>query len=164
MKNVVTDSQPVRLRPAELSDLATLVTIENRCFSGDRISPRQMRYLLTQAKALTLVAIADGGETVVGYATCLLPRLPRPARLYSIAVVDAYRGKNIAALLIGCLLEDCRRRGYQRMRLEVRESQSRTIALYRRLGFGKIARLPNYYQDGDAALQMQIDLSENHKS
>ncbi|HNI64115.1 MAG TPA: ribosomal-protein-alanine acetyltransferase, partial [Pseudomonadales bacterium] len=57
------------IRPARLSDLTALLAIENRCFQTDRLSRRNFRYLLTQAKAATLLLAADGA--VQGYVMLL---------------------------------------------------------------------------------------------
>lgn len=147
------------IRPAVAGDLAALVEIESHSFRDERFTPRQMRYLLLKAKAVTLVAENEAG--VVGYAIALLPSLPKPARLYSIAVAEHFRGKKIAEALIRELLNYCLQRGYQKLRLEVRQSQQRALSLYRRMGFNEIGRLANYYPDGEAALHMQRTIDDS---
>lgn len=146
------------IRSAVAGDLAALVEIENLSFRDARFTPRQMRYLLLKAKAITLVAAKQ--SAVVGYATVLLPQLPRPARLYSIAVAEPFRGKKIAESLIWEALNHCREKGYQRIRLEVRQSLQPALNLYRRMGFSEIGYLVNYYPDGETALHMQLSIAK----
>jgi ribosomal-protein-alanine acetyltransferase len=141
------------LRPAKVADLAGLNALESASFPSDQISARQMRYLLTRAKAHTLVATYQ--KQLVGYATLLLPAHPRPARLYSIAVDREFRGQGIAGRLLTALGRIAKQHGYRRQRLEVRASDEATQTLYRRFGFVEIDRLPGYYQDGEDALRME---------
>lgn len=145
--------QNVTLRAAQVHDLPALVTIEQACFQTDRISARQMAYLLRRGKTLMLVAEVAG--LVVAYALVFIPALPRPARLYSIAVSEAYRGQKIALALMQALLSQAALLGYSSMRLEVRASQQATQAFYAKLGFKVMTKISNYYQDGEEAIRME---------
>lgn len=146
----------VTIRAAQSHDLPALVAIEQACFETDRISARQMAYLLRRGKTLILVAEVAG--LVVAYALVFIPVLPRPARLYSIAVSEAYRGQKIAFALMQTLLTQTAERGYTAMRLEVRASQQATQAFYAKLGFKVITKISNYYQDGEEAIRMECAL------
>lgn len=149
--------QAVSIRRAQKSDAPALLAIEQSSFQSDCISPRQMRYLLNRAKALTLVATVD--EQVVAYALVFVPALPRPARLYSIAVSEAFRGKKIALSLMQEALRAAEQKGYKTMRLEVRSTHQYTRNFYARLGFSPIKHIPHYYQDGEEAIQMERGLT-----
>jgi ribosomal-protein-alanine acetyltransferase len=146
-------SKRIELRQAQIADLAALNALESASFPSDQISARQMRYLLTRAKAHTLVATYK--KQLVGYATLLLPAHPRPARLYSIAVDPKFRGQGIAGRLLAALGGIAKKHGYLRQRLEVRASDEATQALYRRVGFVQVKHLPGYYEDGEDALRME---------
>lgn len=149
--------ETVHLREAVPGDAAVLLRIEDQCFPSDRIKPRQMRYLLTQAKALNFVA--ESGAGVVAYCSCLAPaRTDRPARLYSLAVAPACRGQGLASALLQQLFDRLHERGYCRLRLEVRAGDRRTQALYQRFGFLELSRIEAYYEDGEAALRMEAAL------
>ncbi len=150
-------SASISIRRASVSDKLSLLNIEACSFDTDKISPRQMHYLLTQAKATTLLAV-DGAQAV-GYALCLLPRLPRPARLYSLAVLPEWRGRGLARNLCESLLTELRSLHYSRCRLEVRKSQIDVQNFYLSLGFRPIAELPAYYQDGADGLHMECLLN-----
>jgi ribosomal protein S18 acetylase RimI-like enzyme len=148
----------VHLREAVPADAPVLLRIEEQCFPTDRIKPRQMRYLLTRARALNLVV--DNGAGAVAYCCCLTPaQTDRPARLYSLAVAPACRGRGLAVALLQRLLDALRERGYRRLRLEVRAGDRRTQALYQRFGFRELSRIEGYYEDGAAALRMEADLA-----
>jgi len=146
-------SNKLLIRPASTDDILPLLAIEQASFVSDRISRRQMRYLLTRAKAITLVADLDGKP--VAYAMVFVPGLPRPARLYSVAVDPRFRGQKIAAKLLDELFLQLQQAGYQRIRLEVRESDASVQRLYQSLDFNELIRIPAYYEDGESAIRME---------
>ena len=148
----------IPLHRATLSDKHGLLTIEARRFSTDKISPRQMHYLLSQAKATT--HLARVGEQVVGYGMCLLPALPRPARLYSLAVLPDWRGQQLARRLSQSLLAELHCLGYSRCRLEVRRGQTAVQNFYLSMGFGLLDELPAYYHDREDGLRMELVLND----
>ena len=147
----------IALRRASEADLDSLVGIEQRCFTTDRISRRQISYLLRRGKAVTLIA-ETRGETV-GYGMLFTPQAPRPARIYSLAVLPAHRGVGAGSRLVEAMLDEARRLGYRRIRLEVRRDDNATRDLYRRGGFYELAELPGYYADGAPGIRMQMDLT-----
>lgn len=148
-----------QIRKASLPDLPALMEIEAASFPTDRISRRQMRYLVVKAKGATFIAEAEG--LVAGYATVLLPERPRPARLYSIAVDETFRGRGIGAALVEAVLRAAALAGHASIRLEVRANAQATVRLYRSHGFSEIARLPHYYADREDAVRMAKDLFAN---
>jgi len=147
-----------RIRPATPEDARALVDIENSTFSSDRISPRQMRHLLTRGKAATFVAVADNDE-LLGYVMVLLPAPPKPCRIYSLAVGKEHRGKKIASGLMEQMLAYVRERQCQRIRLEVRAADLNVQAIYQHFGFFLVRRIRGYYQDGEDALRMELPLN-----
>lgn len=147
----------IRYRQAERDDLDALLQIEQQSFRSDLLSRRQLRYLLTRANAFTLLAAS--GSTVVGYCIYLTPALPRPARLYSLAVSPAFRGRGIASTLIKKVLDHSRRLGYAHCRLEVRKKDRKARRLYEGFGFVKLEELAQYYQDGADGIRMERRLS-----
>jgi ribosomal protein S18 acetylase RimI-like enzyme len=147
----------VDLRPPRATDLHAILAIEREAFGPDAFSARQFRYLFEAAKARSF--IADCAGNIGGYGTVLLPAQPRPARIYSLAVAPSCRGRGIAAVLCGAMIDTARQRGYTRVRLEVRDGNVQAQRLYERLGFGRIAHLPaGYYADGSAGWRMQLSL------
>lgn len=141
------------LRPATLDDLDALVELENACFSIDRLSRRNFRYMLTKANAVILVA--ERGEKLVGYVLLLFHAGTSLARIYSIAVDptlqraglgrELMEGAERAAIAAGCVY----------MRLEVRPDNSGAINLYKRLGYRKFGTLDDYYEDHAEALRYE---------
>ncbi len=143
-----------RISVADLNDLAALIAIENSCFVTDRLKQRQMRYLLTKAKAFTLLARSESDSKIVAYCSCLTPVISRPARLYSLAVLPDYRAQGIAGTLIKKTKQKLRNLGYSSCNLEVRKLDKLTQQLYEKHGFEVAQELPGYYEDGADGIKM----------
>ncbi len=141
------------LRPATLDDLDALVELENTCFTIDRLSRRNFRYMLTKANAVILVA--EQQSVLAGYVLVLFHAGTSLARIYSIAVDPALQrsglgrtlmqGAERAALAAGCVY----------MRLEVRPDNAGAVNLYRRLSYRKFGTLDDYYEDHAEALRYE---------
>jgi ribosomal-protein-alanine acetyltransferase len=142
------------IRPATTADLDALVRIEERAFALDRFSRRSFRYLLSKANAATLVVDGAGGS-VAGYAMVLFHRGMSLARLYSIAVDPEAQGQGIGALLLDAVENVAREHDAAYMRLEVRADADTTQAFYRQRGYRPFGTQPDYYMDGEAAVQME---------
>lgn len=141
------------IRVAKRADWAPLHALELRCFDGDRLSARQIRYHLRSSNARVLL-FED--PALLGYALVLLrPTLAR-ARLYSICVDPSARGLGIGRRLTEAAIEQSRVAGMRRLTLEVRLDNVQALALYRKLGFQCCAELRNYYQDNADGVRMEL--------
>ncbi len=145
------------IRKATLADLEPLLALESRCFDADRISRRSFRHLLTRANAVTLVDERDG--VIAGYATVLFNMGTSLARLYSIAVDAAWRGVGVGAELVAA----CERAALDgecvSLRLEVRDDNAASLALFRGLGYRRFGHYHDYYEDHMDAVRLEKDLA-----
>lgn len=139
------------LRDAVADDLPALVALEST-FPGDRLSARQYRHHLRNQRARLRVAVSEG--RVVGASLLLTRSGSRRARLYSIVVDPACRGRGLGRALLEDALVQAARVGCGRLGLEVRADNSGALALYRGLGFTEQQRLPAYYDDGMDGLRL----------
>ncbi|MEE4277247.1 MAG: GNAT family N-acetyltransferase [Halieaceae bacterium] len=148
-----------RLRAPRREDLPEILRIERDAFLGDAFSARQFRYLFEQAKGESFIADCDG--SVGAYATVLLPALPRPARIYSLAVAPPFRGRGLALALCEAMIRSAKEHGCDRVRLEVRGDNAGALRLYEGLGFVRFAELPtDYYADGSGGWRMELAIDE----
>jgi ribosomal protein S18 acetylase RimI-like enzyme len=146
------------LRPARADDLPELLALENRLFTGDRVSRRSFRAFLHSPSAILVVAEAAGG--IAGYMLVLFRRGAPLARLYSIAVAPEHAGRGLGTALLAAAEGAAVDRGCTRMRLEVDTRNIRAAALYPRSGYRQIGRREGYYEDGGTALKLEKRLTE----
>ncbi|MFA5119520.1 peptidase C39 family protein [Zavarzinia sp.] len=147
------------IRPATKADLPALLDIEARAFSGDRLSSRSFRHLLTKAHARTLIAEDDAG-TILGYTSLLFHQGTWIARLYSLAVAPEARGKGLSRPLLDAAIEAARGEDCAVLRLEVREDNLAARHLYEKAGFRRFGVHESYYEDGERALRLEKSLAE----
>lgn len=136
---------PVTLRPAGPADLDALLALEAQ-FPGDRLSPRQLRTHVDSPRARLRVLLEDG--RIAGYALVFLRRGSRIARLYSIVVDPARRGRGHGLALLRDAEAQAAAAGAHELRLEVRADNAAAVALYEGEGYRRLAALPAYYADG----------------
>jgi [ribosomal protein S18]-alanine N-acetyltransferase len=145
-----------RIRRATLADLDALVELEQAAFMTDRLSRRQYRRHLQGASAVVLAA-ADG-PGLIGSAVVFFRHNSAVARLYSIAVADAARGRGIARALLAAAEKAARRRSAGHLRLEVRRDNAAAIRLYERRGYSLFGTLRRFYEDGADAWRYEKPL------
>lgn len=144
------------IRTANLQDLSALVNIEDRCFTGDRLSRRSFRHLLTEGNAVTIVEEERG--RMRGYAMVLFNTGTSLARLYSLAVDPDFQGRGIGRALLNAAEGSALEHDCITMRLEIRRDNLAGIALYKAAGYRKFGDHPNYYEDGMDALRFEKQL------
>lgn len=143
----------VTVRRARPADLAAICAIESQSFDADRFPPRNLRRLLGVKTAAFLIAERSG--TPLGYALLLFRKGAGAARLYSLASTPAARGSGVGTALLERAAACAKKRGADRLRLEVRASNRPAVALYSRQGFSILKESPRYYEDGESALKME---------
>lgn len=147
----------VRLRKAVPGDLDALLKLEHESFSGDRLNRRQLRYLITRARAVTMVAHTPAGE-LLGYVLVLFSRASAHARIYSIAVAGSARGRGIGRKLLAAAEAESEQASCVSIRLEVRRDNAAAIGLYEASGYRQFDRISDYYDDHEQALRYEKNL------
>ena len=148
------------IRRGRLSDLDALLAIEHAAFSSERLSRRSFRRFLNSATSSVLVL--ETGASILGYAIILVHKRRIGARLYSIAVDPACGTRGAGRSLLCAAEEDALTRGAGEVRLEVREDNTRAIALYERAGYRRFDTLQNYYADCVTALRYAKQLPDRN--
>ena len=142
----------VVIRDYEVKDFKDIVTIDAEAF-GNRNPVYDAYIYITFGSDLI---VADIGGRVVGYIA--LVDYGREAKIISFAVKREFRGKGIGTKLLKTAIERCKQRGKERILLEVRVSNTTAQRLYKKNGFKIIDVIPNYYDDGEDAYLMALDL------
>jgi ribosomal protein S18 acetylase RimI-like enzyme len=142
-----------RIRKALGTDIDELLRLESVAFQSDRLSRRSFKRWLRHAGCIFLASEESGA--LGGYVLVILRRGTRLARLYSLAVDPAYRGKGTAVQLIERAEQAARDAGALYMRLEVAGNNAAAISLYRKLGYTQFGLYQGYYEDHSDALRME---------
>ena len=150
------DAACIGIRQAEMADIPTLLAIEERSFPTDRMTRRNFRYAIRQAKGVVLVAYhqvpnVQGPPLACGptaYGVVGFHAGTPFARLTSFAVAPGDRGQGIGRRLLTALEQAAADHGCHGMRLEVRADNAAAIALYTAAGYRRFAEYADYYEDG----------------
>ena len=99
-------------------------------------------------------------ESVVGYVVAnLVPNHGRPfGHVKDIAVHPDHRGDGVGSKLLDRALQVLEIGGARSVKLEVRASNDRALSLYGDFGFEYLRTVPRYYDDGEDALILVVDL------
>jgi [ribosomal protein S18]-alanine N-acetyltransferase len=132
------------IRRADFGDLRGIAAVERAGF-GRSAWPRALflEYLETCGHHF-LVALH--GQALVAYLIACR-RGPR-GEIVSLAVLPPFRGSGVAQALMNRAIAHLRRAGADRVSLMVKVANHRAIAFYIRLGFRRVRRVREYYEDG----------------
>ncbi len=147
----------IAIRAMEEDDLDEVLSIENASFP----SPWSRALFLAELKSIhsfPMVAV-DSGERVVGFVCPML--VIDEGHILDVAVDPGFRGKGIGRLLVKRVLDECQLQGAKFISLEVRTSNSTAISLYRQLGFIVNGQRRAYYENGEDALLMEYEFSND---
>jgi ribosomal protein S18 acetylase RimI-like enzyme len=139
----------IAIGPARPDEVGALADLELRCFTGDRLSPRQYRRHLRSRTARVLGARQAG--RLLGSAVLFFRAGSTVARLYSIAVDPAARGLGIGRRLLRAAERTARSLGARELRLEVRQDNTSAVGLYEAAGYQRFGIHADYYEDGAPA-------------
>lgn len=140
------------IRRATPKDLTAILRIETKCFAHDAWNREQfLDYLAQPERSIFLVATING----IARAYAVAYHTASRAEIDSIAVSTAHRGKGMAAALLRRAMNSLRQRDLPAVFLNVRLDNQAAIRLYRKLGFERIRRISDYYEDGAPALRMR---------
>lgn len=148
----------IAVRPAGPGDLDVIDKLEAASFVTDRFPRRNLARLL--GRRSTTFLLAESKEGPAGYVLLLFRRGTKAARLYSLAVSAAARGKGVGEMLVQSAARCAISSGCDRLRLEVRVSNGAAVRLYENSGFRVLKTLPSYYEDGETALHMELRLDK----
>ncbi len=152
-------TRPPTPRAARAADLPDLLALEAR-FPGDRLSARQFRFHLDNPRARLRVLVE--GKRLLGYHLVLTRAGSRWARLYSLVIDPAARGRGLGRALLADAERQARQAGCTGLRLEVRQDNVAANALYAAAGYQRLMALPDYYQDDGDGWRLAREFSPVH--
>ena len=146
----------MRLRSARAADLDGILALERECFRSDRLTRVDLANALAHPRARLTVLAARSG--IAAYLLLRLPATRGIARIESLGVARAARGRGLAQALVAAAELHARRAGASCIRLEVRRSNRAARKLYAKRGYRLLRELPRYYADGAHGLRLERTL------
>jgi ribosomal-protein-alanine acetyltransferase len=135
------------IEDASTRNLERLYEIEIECFEREAFTKQQIAHLLTDYNSVSLVAKVNG--EIVGFiiGRVYFERNRLVGHILTIDVSAVYRQKGIAENLLQEIEKIFKEKGAKTCHLEVREDNFAALNLYKKLGYKKIAKLKNYYEN-----------------
>jgi len=159
----------LEIRMFRREDLDRVIEINATCLP-ENYSPLFYIDLYNRFPQTFLVAVVDG--VIQGYVMCRIERnmskikrlsFTRLCHVVSIAVMEAYRKRGIATVLMHQAMKNSvEYNGATECFLEVRVSNEPAINLYDKLGFKQVRRIFGYYMNGEDAFEMARSLDEDY--
>ncbi|MDD3150372.1 MAG: GNAT family N-acetyltransferase [Candidatus Gastranaerophilales bacterium] len=146
------------IRRSLTSDVDQLSAIETQLFEYDILSKSNFKYLITKANAQMLVFVEN--KKIIGYAVLLFRKNSQKARLYSIAVLSNYQGKNVGTMLLEELENYAVKKAVKEIYLEVRIDDKKAKSFYAKLNYEIFGKYKNYYNNSIDAFRMKKTLGD----
>lgn len=145
----------MKLRKMTLEDISQVAEIEKQCFSLPW-SRKEIEKTFLSDNVLFIVAEIKG--IIVAYVGIII--VLEEANIINIATHINYRRLGIAKGLLETLLSEARKIGVNDITLEVRQSNSSAIDLYKSFGFESAGIRRNFYNQPpeDAIIMWKYDL------
>lgn len=146
----------VEIRRMIPEDIPEVAALEAACFS-EPWSEQAFSDALQQPDALMVVAMQtnDGKQTLAGYCGIYLSL----DEITNVAVCPEYRKQGIADQILDVVFVEAKKRGTEKIYLEVRESNLPAQRLYQKHGFASCGMRKNFYRKPtEHAIVMCADL------
>ena len=150
-------AEALRLRTYRPADFTRLCEIDAACFSPKvTFPPQEMRATLQQAGAFTIIAETREDE-IAGFIVAAQVR-PNQGHVVTVDVLPEFRRRGLGEQLMLAVLKRLAEGGVETVRLETAVGNRAAQALFRKLGFERIAKAKGYYPDSSDAWVMEKQL------
>ncbi len=151
------------IRAALPTDLSAIEAIENRCFRGSRRSSRRaLAHSLRSPSQSVWIAVGRlaGKRQVAG--AMILHHHRLSVRIYSLAVMPAFRGSGTGRRLVQRAVALAKKTGRSSVTLEADRRNRVLTGWYEQFGFATCRILKDYYSPGRHAVRMRLILTEKN--
>lgn len=135
-------------------ELEDLIIIDCLCFEDEAYDEESFLNLYHKAKNTFFVITYE--EVIIAYIAGYVNK-QRIGVIASIAVIEEYRGKGLATMMINKLLDIFRSFKIKQTILHVKVSNHDAFGLYVKLGFKVAQLLENYYNKEDGYLMVRYE-------
>jgi len=147
MPDLITGEDRFFIRRMREPDLPTVREIEVMSFSNPWSENTFRGEIQNTSVSFPMVAVRRPGEEVLGY--IVFWQIREDVQINNIAVHPDCRGFGLGETLMRFAIAKSREAGATFMTLEVRQSNTPALALYKKLGFEILGTRKNYYTKPD---------------
>lgn len=144
----------MKLRPWKYGDILRISEIEKECFPDEPWS-FQMLASSFDSENFYGLAVEDGGE-IIGYGGITVTF--DTADIANVAVTEAFRKSGVGSSILRELLSIAKKKGAEKVFLEVRVSNSPAMSMYLKYGFRGVYARTRYYSNGEDCIVMTKEL------
>lgn len=144
----------MQIREWKYEDILRISQIETECFPKE---PWSFQMLASSFDTDSFIGVLaeDGGE-IIGYGGITVAC--DTADVANVAVTEPFRKSGVGTAILTELLTVAKRRGAEKVFLEVRVSNSVAMEMYLKSGFKGVYARTRYYSDGEDCLVMVKEL------
>lgn len=147
------------VRPFKLGDLAEVYEIENNSF---REPWPKISFIVFHYKEPEGFKVAVSGDRIIGYSIVTTESTGKGQRkiahLMNLAIRQEFRRRGIGRRLVEMAIDYGREKRAWKMELEVAILNRAAVELYRMEGFTERRTIKGYYNNGEDAAVMEINL------
>tara|TARA_R110002050_G_scaffold256245_3_gene395079 strand:+ start:7321 stop:9252 length:1932 start_codon:yes stop_codon:yes gene_type:complete len=144
------------IRKSSKLDLPFLERIENDAFPQFQRS--QLKAISSSIKNPNQEVLIAENEQHEAIGSLIIIKYKKSVRIYSIAIVEAFRNKGVGSFLIEHAVQFAKQYQKERVLLEVHTGNEALINWYKSKGFKAIQEIEDYYAEGEAAIKMELRL------
>lgn len=142
------------LRPWKYGDILRISELEKECFPDEPWSFQMLASSFDSDNFYGIVA-EDGGE-IIGYGGITVTF--ETADIANVAVTEAFRKSGVGSSVLSELLSIAKKKGAEKVFLEVRVSNSPAMSMYLKYGFRGVHARTRYYSNGEDCIVMTKEL------
>jgi len=134
----------MKIRKMNLNDLESILKIEESLY----LSPwNKTAFLSDLDNKYSFNFVLEDMSKIIGYYGVWI--VDDFATVTKVSIAKEYQGKHLSNVLMDDLIELCNKQNCSIIDLEVRESNTIAINLYKKYGFKLIRKIKNYYTNED---------------
>jgi N-acetylglutamate synthase-like GNAT family acetyltransferase len=149
------------IRDSTINDLIFLDYLEKKCFPEfQRSSRRAIRQSILSPFQKVFIAENRQKKDEIPLGSVTLYPYQNTLRIFSVAVLPEFQNSGIGKHLLEHSINFARAKNSNRISLEVRQTDHKSIKFYKNAGFTVTRELPNYYAEGEHGLRMVLILDK----
>ena len=143
-----------RIQKVELLDFDEIDGIEKQIFSDP--FPKALLIHDFNENPFSRYFKCVNNNQIIGYFGIWLTF--EDCQIITVGLLQDYQGKGIGKMMVDFIINFARENSCEQITLEVRVSNQKAIDLYSGFGFIKLSLRKRYYENGDDAYLMKLDL------